>query len=176
MRKQNVCAGMDKAWGMRARRAGAESTGCNCEESSGQQFCPNLCHSTYLARCIRPAQSATLPVRTPPAVRPPLFVPSDVGKINQSSRAPGPQSATWEMRPLRHDQATCEWKAKKDAPAAVFSRAACVSRAPPADANRLVLSGWGRPAWSHCVNLLSTILSALIRHCRFFNLRVFIKE
>ena len=48
--------------------------------------------------------------------------------------------------PLRHDQATCERKAKKDAPAAVTSRAACVSRAPPADANRPALLGWGRPA------------------------------
>jgi len=42
----------------------------------------------------------------------------------------------------------CERKAKKDAPAAVVSRAACVSRAPPADASRPALSGWGRPACS----------------------------
>jgi len=47
----------------------------------------------------------------------------------------------------------CERKAKKDAPAAVVSRAACVSRALPADASRPALSGWGRPAWSLRVNL-----------------------
>ena len=47
----------------------------------------------------------------------------------------------------------CEKKAKKDAPAALVSRAACVSRAPPADASRPALSGWGRPAWSLRVNL-----------------------
>jgi len=35
----------------------------------------------------------------------------------------------------------CERKAKKDAPAAVVSRAACVSRAPLADASRPALSG-----------------------------------
>jgi len=64
------------------------------------------------------------------------------------------------MRPLRHDQTTFERKAKKDAPAAVFSRAACVSRT-PADASRPALSGWGRPAWSHRVNLLSTMLGFL---------------
>jgi len=46
-------------------------------------------------------------------------------------------------------------KAKKDAPAAVVSRAACLSRAPPADASRPALSGWGRPAWSLRVNLHS---------------------
>jgi len=38
----------------------------------------------------------------------------------------------------------CERKAKKDAPAAVVSRTACVSRTPPVDASRLTLSGWGR--------------------------------
>jgi len=157
MRKQNACAGMDKGWGMRARRAGAGSTGCNCWKSSEQQFCPNLCHSTYCSQCIRPAQPGTLPVRTPPAVRPPLFMPSDLGNINQPSLAPGPTLAPCEMRPLRHDQVTFERKAKKDAPAAVFSRAACVSRTPPADASGRALSGWGRPAWSHCVNLLSTM-------------------
>jgi len=42
----------------------------------------------------------------------------------------------------------CERKAKKDAPEAVVSRAACVSGALPADASRLALSGWGRPSWS----------------------------
>jgi len=42
----------------------------------------------------------------------------------------------------------CERKANKDAPAAVVSCAACMSRAPPADASRPALSGWGRPAWS----------------------------
>jgi len=36
----------------------------------------------------------------------------------------------------------CERKAKKDAPAAVVSRAACVSRALSADASRPALSGW----------------------------------
>jgi len=51
----------------------------------------------------------------------------------------------------------CERKAKKDATAAVVSRALCVSRAPLADASRPALAGWGRPAWSLRVNLLSTI-------------------
>ena len=51
----------------------------------------------------------------------------------------------------------CERKAKKDAPAALVSRAACVSRAPPADASRPALSGWGRPACSLRVNLLLTM-------------------
>jgi len=36
----------------------------------------------------------------------------------------------------------CERKARKDAPAAVVSRAACVSRALSADASRPALSGW----------------------------------
>jgi len=60
----------------------------------------------------------------------------------------------------------CEMKAKKDAPAAVVSRAACVSRAPPADASRPALSGWGRPAWSVRVNLLLTMLCLVC--CEFF--------
>ena len=51
----------------------------------------------------------------------------------------------------------CERKVKKDAPATVVSRAVCVSRNPPADASRLALSGWGRPAWSLRVNPLLTI-------------------
>jgi len=46
------------------------------------------------------------------------------------------------MRPLWYDQPMCERKAKKDAPAAVVSRAAFVSQAPQADASRLALSGW----------------------------------
>ena len=50
-----------------------------------------------------------------------------------------------------------ERKAKKDALVAMVSRAACVSRAPLADASRPALAGWGRPAWSLRVNLLSTI-------------------
>jgi len=65
----------------------------------------------------------------------------------------------------------CERKAKKDALAAVVSRVACVSRAPPADASlsRPALSGWGRPAWSLRVNLLSTILSTInVRSRGFF--------
>ena len=55
----------------------------------------------------------------------------------------------------------CERTAKKDAPAAVFSRAACVSRAPPADASRPALSGWGRPAWSLRVKLFAPFLGGL---------------
>jgi len=51
----------------------------------------------------------------------------------------------------------CERKAKKDAPAAVVSRAACVSRALAADASRPALSGCGRSIWSLHVNLLSTL-------------------
>jgi len=66
----------------------------------------------------------------------------------------------------------CERKAKKDAPAAVVSRVACVSRAQAADASRPALSGWGRPAWSLRVKLLSTIPWCF----KIFNLRVFIKE
>jgi len=54
----------------------------------------------------------------------------------------------------------CERKVKKDAPAAVVSRAACISRAPLADASRPALAGWDRPAWSVRVNLLSTILKS----------------
>jgi len=61
------------------------------------------------------------------------------------------------MRRLCWEQVMCERKAKKDAPAAVVSRAACVSRAPLADASRLALAGWGRPAWSLRFNLFSTI-------------------
>jgi len=52
----------------------------------------------------------------------------------------------------------CERKAKKDAPAAVVSRMTCLSRALSADASRRALSGWGRPAWSLCVNLHLTML------------------
>jgi len=55
------------------------------------------------------------------------------------------------------ERAMCERKAKKDVPAAVVSGAACVSRAPPDDASRPALAGWGRPAWSFHVNLLLTI-------------------
>ena len=55
----------------------------------------------------------------------------------------------------------CERKAQKDALASVVSRVACVSRAPPADASRLALSGWGRPAWSLRVNLLPPIFQSL---------------
>ena len=51
----------------------------------------------------------------------------------------------------------CERKEKKDAPAAVVSPAACVSRAPPADASRPALSGWDRPACSLRVNFLLTM-------------------
>jgi len=59
------------------------------------------------------------------------------------------------MRLLCWERVMCERKAKKDVPAAVVSRVACVSRAPPDDASRLALAGWGRPAWSLRVNLLS---------------------
>jgi len=69
------------------------------------------------------------------------------------------------MRCLCWERVMCERKAKKDAPAAVVSRAACVSRAPLADASRPALAGWSRPAWSLWVNLLSTILK-ISRHCQ----------
>ena len=78
-------------------------------------------------------------------------------KIDWPLRVLRPIAALCEMRPLCYDQAMCERKAKKDAPPAVVSRAACVSRAPPADASRLALSGWGRPAWSLRVILLLTM-------------------
>ena len=71
---------MDKAWGMRARRAGAESTGCNCEESSGQQFCPNLCHSTYLARCICPPNLQRCPCARHPLCVLPCSCPLILGR------------------------------------------------------------------------------------------------
>jgi len=81
-------------------------------------------------------------VRTPLVVCPLLFVTSDLGKIDLTLRVLGPISALCEMRPLWYDQPMCERKAKKDAPAAVVSRAAFVSQAPQADASRLALSGW----------------------------------
>jgi len=56
------------------------------------------------------------------------------------------------MRRLYCERAMCEIKAKKDAPAAVFSRAACVSRAPPADASRRALSGWDTPGYRDLVS------------------------
>jgi len=58
----------------------------------------------------------------------------------------------------------CERKAKKDALAAVVSRAACVSRALLADASRPALAGWGRPAWSLRVNLLLTMFDTTCCH------------
>ena len=58
------------------------------------------------------------------------------------------------MRCLCWERAMRERKVKKDVPAAVVSRAACVSRAPQADASRLALAGWGRPAWSLRINLV----------------------
>ena len=78
-------------------------------------------------------------------------------------------SLVWcEMRCLCWEQAMCERKAKKDAPAAVVSRAACVSRAPPADASRPALLGWGRPAKSLRVNLFSTIIELCLHwHSEF---------
>jgi len=81
-------------------------------------------------------------VRTPLVVCPLLFVPSDLGKIDQPLRVLGPIAALCEIRPLCQERTMCEKKAKKDAPAAVVSRAACVCRAPPADASRLALSWW----------------------------------
>jgi len=76
------------------------------------------------------------------------------------------------MRLLCWEQAMCERKATKDAPAAVIFRAACLSRALPVDASRQALSGWGRSTWSFHVNLLSTTHIVFF----FFNLlRVFIK-
>ena len=65
-----------------------------------------------------------------------------------------------EMRCLCWERVMCERKAKKDAPADVVSRAACMSRAPSADASRLALSGWGRPAWS----LASTLFRPFMNH------------
>jgi len=89
-------------------------------------------------------------------------VPSDLGKIDRPLHVLGPIAALCEMRPLYQERAMCERKAKKDALAAVVSRAACVSRAPPADASRLALSGWARPAWSLRVNLFSPIFDYLL--------------
>ena len=66
-----------------------------------------------------------------------------------------------EMRFLCRERLVCERKAKKDASAAVVCRAACVSRAPPADASRPALACWGRPAWSLRINHLPTITPLL---------------
>ena len=96
-------------------------------------------------------------VRTLLVVCPLLFVPSDLGKIDRPLCVLGLIAALCEMRPFCQERVMCERKAKKDAPAAVGLRAVCVSRAPPADASRLALSGWGRPAWSLRVILLLTI-------------------
>jgi len=64
-------------------------------------------------------------------------------------------SLVWcEMRRLSWERGMYERKAKKDAPAAVVSRVACVSRAPLADVSRLALAGWDTCL---VVNLLSTI-------------------
>ena len=80
------------------------------------------------------------------------FLRSNKSNINQ-----------WcEMPLLCWERAMCERKAKKDVPTAVVSRAACVSRAPPDDASRLALAGWGRPACSLRVSLLSTIFEPLL--------------
>ena len=65
-------------------------------------------------------------MRTPLVVCPLLFVPSDLGKINQPLRVLRPIPALCEMHPLCQERVMCERKAKKDAPAAVVSRAACV--------------------------------------------------
>jgi len=48
------------------------------------------------------------------------------------------------MRLLCWELVMCERKAKKDAPAAMVSRAACIFRVLPADASRPALLGWGR--------------------------------
>ena len=82
-------------------------------------------------------------MRTPLVVCPLLFVSSDLGKIDRPLRVLGPIVSLCEMRPLHQERAMCERKAKKDAPAAVVSRAACAFRGPPADVSRLALSGWG---------------------------------
>jgi len=67
-------------------------------------------------------------VRAPLVVCPLLFVTSDLGKIDRPLRVLGPIVVLCEMRPLYRELATCERKAKKDAPADVVSRAAFVSR------------------------------------------------
>jgi len=57
----------------------------------------------------------------------------------------------------------CERKAKKDAPAAVVSHMACLSRAPPADASRPALSGWVRPPSLLSASTLACCLAANLR-------------
>ena len=109
-------------------------------------------------------------VRTPLVVCPLLFVPSDLVKIDQSLRVLRPIAALCEMRPLCQELAMCERKAKKDAQVAVVPRAACVSRAQSADASRLALSGWGRPAWSLCRSRTMrkiSLFSVVGAHCVF---------
>jgi len=59
-----------------------------------------------------------------------------------------------KMRLLCWEWVMCERKAKKDVPAAVVCRAACISRALPDDASRPALAGWGRPALYLRVNFL----------------------
>jgi len=74
-------------------------------------------------------------------------------------------SLVWcEIRRLCWERVMCERKSKKDAPAAVVTRAACVSQALTADVSRQALAGWGRPAclfastffpsFDHCGSLL----------------------
>ena len=118
---------------MRARRAGVGGTGCNSRKSSEQQFRSHLCHWSWY---VRPAYLATVLVRTPHVVHPFLFVPSELGKIDRPLRVLGPIAALCEMRPWCQERAMCERKAKKDASAAV------VSRATPADPSRLAMSCW----------------------------------
>ena len=73
-------------------------------------------------------------LRTPLIVCPLLFVPADLGKSDWPLRVLRPITGLCEMRLLCWEQAMFEGKAKKDA---VVPRAACMSRAPLADASFL---------------------------------------
>jgi len=55
MHKQDVRTDMDKAWGMRARRAGVGGTGCKCRKPSEREVCSHLCRRTLLL-VVRPSR------------------------------------------------------------------------------------------------------------------------
>jgi len=108
-------------------------------------------HAHRADRTQQPDVTATLPVHTPPAVRPPLFVPSDLGKIDRPSRAPGPPSAPWEMRPLHHDQATCEGRRRRMCrPPCSLVRHACL------ELRRLMPTGWSCQVGAGLLGLITS--------------------
>ena len=132
-----------------------------CKEVVGRQniTCSGMHHTSWSRRHWMQVRAISLPNGSTPViiVAATLFVVAAT-LFQSPTNVPRFLSLIWsEMCLLCWERAMCAKKAKKDVPAAVVSRAACVSRAPPDDASRPALVGWGRPAWSLCVNLLSTI-------------------